>query len=150
MNIQEQIASDDLRHFERCRRCELIHFPKGRKVFVMQMLIAIIRPERFEAVQAVLQPQEACLLAASQVFAGSLEPAQKITYRGASQFVRPTKLRLEITVEDDCVDEVVDAISEAACDNGARRLDDGAIFVLPLSDCVRIGWNQQTVMSASS
>lgn len=116
----------------------------------MKMLTAIVRPEKLEAVQAVLQPQEACLVCIGRSTDYQADPARAIVYRGARHQVRPAKLRLEIIVEDPFVDEVIDAIIEAAATGGADHLGDGAIFVTPLSQCARIGSSERQALATAA
>jgi nitrogen regulatory protein P-II 1 len=45
------------------------------------------------------------------------------------------KIKLEVIVSDELVENVIDAIVEAA---GTGRIGDGKIFVLPLEEAIRI------------
>jgi nitrogen regulatory protein P-II 1 len=115
----------------------------------MKMLTAIVRPEKLDAVQAVLQPQEACLVCIGHSTDYQADPARAIVYRGVRHQFRPSKLRLEIIVEDQFVDEVIDSIIEAAATGGADHLGDGAVFVTPLAQCTRIGASERQALAES-
>jgi nitrogen regulatory protein P-II 1 len=57
-------------------------------------------------------------------------------YRGAEYVVDfLPKIKVEVVVPDDLVDKVTDAIQSAA---NTGRIGDGKIFVLPITDAVRI------------
>jgi nitrogen regulatory protein P-II 1 len=109
----------------------------------MKLLIAFVRPEKLESVQAVLQPHEACLVAVGQVIGFGSEPARESVYRGAAHQVRPAQLRLEILVDDEAADDIIDAIAKSGATDKSDRLGDGAILVMPLSECIRIGGARQ-------
>lgn len=115
----------------------------------MKMLTAIVRPEKLDAVQAVLQPQEACLVCIGHSTDYQADPARAVVYRGVRHQIRPSKLRLEIIVEDAFVDEVIDSIIEVASTGAADHLGDGAIFVTPLAQCARIGSSEREALAES-
>ena len=75
----------------------------------MKLIMAIIRPEKLAAVQAAMEAQEAILLAVSQVLGDQREPACMGIYRGKEFHIRWLQLRLDIAVDDRCVDEIVAA-----------------------------------------
>jgi nitrogen regulatory protein P-II 1 len=57
-------------------------------------------------------------------------------YRGAEYVVDfLPKIKVEVTVEDDRVEEVMDSICDTA---RTGKIGDGKIFVLPVEECVRI------------
>ena len=108
----------------------------------MKLIIAIIRPERLEAVQAAL---EAALDEADnyritvQPVDGHGQHRGQIEYfRG--QAVRPRlvrKTQITIGVNDQYVEPAIQAIIQGArSDKGA--VGDGKIFVVPMEECVRI------------
>ena len=102
----------------------------------MKMIVAIIRPEKLEAVQEALMANEVVLMTASDVRGCGTQRGFKEQYRGNQGVIRLlSKVKLEIAVNDAYVKPTVDAIVKAA---HSGNIGDGKIFVLPLEDCVRI------------
>ncbi|HWE94003.1 MAG TPA: P-II family nitrogen regulator [Tepidisphaeraceae bacterium] len=104
----------------------------------MKMIIAIIRPEKFEAVQLALDEKEVYLMTASDVRGCGRQRGYTENYRGGKGFIRLlSKVKLEIAVNDDYVEPAVQAILKAARSEPGR-IGDGKIFILPLEECYRI------------
>jgi nitrogen regulatory protein P-II 1 len=104
----------------------------------MKMIIAIIRPDKFEAVQAALDEKEVFLMTASDVRGCGRQRGYTETYRGGKGFIRLlSKVKLEIAVNEDYVQPTIQAILKAARSEPGR-IGDGKIFVLPLEECYRI------------
>ncbi|MDB5329428.1 MAG: transcriptional regulator [Phycisphaerales bacterium] len=104
----------------------------------MKMIIAIIRPEKFEAVQTALDEKEVYLMTASDVRGCGRQRGYTENYRGGKGFIRLlSKVKLEIAVNDDYVEPAVQAILKAARSEPGR-IGDGKIFILPLEECYRI------------
>jgi nitrogen regulatory protein P-II 1 len=102
----------------------------------MKMIIAIIRPEKLEDVQAELSKAEVYLMTASDVRGCGRQRGFRENYRGNEGIIRLlSKVKLEIAVNDDFVQPAVDAIVKAA---HSGKVGDGKIFVLPLEECYRI------------
>jgi nitrogen regulatory protein P-II 1 len=106
----------------------------------MKLIIAIIRPERLEAVQQelqrVLDENDTYRLSVKNVEGHGAQHGEVEYFRG--QRVRPRlvpKLEITIGVNDAYVEPAIGAIIK-----GARtgEVGDGKIFVMPLEDCVRI------------
>ena len=102
----------------------------------MKMIVAIIRPEKVEAVQNALGKVEVYLMTASDVRGCGRQRGFKENYRGGEGIIRLlSKVKLEIAVNDEFVDPAVNAIMDAA---HSGNIGDGKIFVLPLEECYRI------------
>ena len=102
----------------------------------MKMIIAIIRPEKLEAVQIALGEREVYLMTASDVRGCGRQRGYTEQFRGGSGMIRLlSKVKLEIAVNDDFVQPAVEAIMGAA---HSGNIGDGKIFVLPLEECYRI------------
>ncbi len=102
----------------------------------MKMIVAIIRPERVEAVQEALSTVEVYLMTASDVRGCGRQRGFKENFRGNEGVIRLlSKVKLEIAVNEDFVQPAVDAIMRAA---HSGKIGDGKIFVLPLDECYRI------------
>src|SRR3954471_24443905 len=105
----------------------------------MKMLVAIIRPEKLEAVQRALNEKDIYLMTVSDVRGCGRQRGYTEQYRGTEFQVRLLpKLKLEIAVNNNFVEPTVEAIVLAARTGPTGQIGDGKIFVLDLEDCVRI------------
>src|SRR5438477_13014893 len=105
----------------------------------MKMVVAMIRPEKLEAVQQALNERDVYLMTVSDVRGCGRQRGFTEVYRGTEFPVRLLpKLKLEIAVNDAFVDAVIEAIVHAARFGDTGQIGDGKIFVLPMDDCVRI------------
>ena len=109
----------------------------------MKLVVAIIRPERLEAVQQelqkVLDEEDNYRLTADTVDGHGAQQGEVELFRG--QRVRPRlvpKTRIMIGVNDAYVEKTIDAIVKGARTEGQGAVGDGKIFVLPLEQVVRI------------
>lgn len=104
----------------------------------MKMIVAIIRPDKVEAVQEALSESEVYLMTASDVRGCGRQRGYQETYRGGKGVIRLlSKVKLEIAVNEDFVEPTVQAIMKAARSEPGK-IGDGKIFVLPLEECYRI------------
>src|ERR1700722_2441181 len=102
----------------------------------MKMIVAIIRPERLEAVQTALGAHEIYLMTVSDVRGCGRQRGFTEQYRGNQVVIRLlSKVKLEIAVNDNFVEPAVQAIKTAA---HSGKIGDGKIFVLPLEEAYRI------------
>lgn len=110
----------------------------------MKLIIAIIRPERLEAVQAALQQvldeDDNYRLTAQQVEGHGRQQGEVEHFRGQMVRVRMVpKVQVTIGVNDAYVEKAVQAILRGArAESGQGSVGDGKVFVLPLDDCIRI------------
>ena len=105
----------------------------------MKMVVAIIRPERLEAVQAALNERDVYLMTVSDVRGCGRQRGHTEVYRGTEIQVRLLpKVKLEIAVNEAFVEATVEAVVHAARTPNGGQIGDGKIFVLDLQDCVRI------------
>src|SRR6202171_1673284 len=105
----------------------------------MKLIVAIIRPERLESVQAALNERDVYLMTVSDVRGCGRPGGYTEVYRGTEFQVRwLPKVKLEIAVNDAFVDATIEAIVHAARTPETGQIGDGKIFVLPMDDCVRI------------
>src|SRR5436190_24177197 len=105
----------------------------------MKMIVAIIRPERLEAVQAALNQSDVYLMTVSDVRGCGRQRGYTEVYREKEIQVRLLpKVKLEIAVNEAFVEATVEAIVHAARTPETGQIGDGKIFVLPQEDCVRI------------
>ena len=102
----------------------------------MKMIIAIIRPEKFEAVQDALDAQQVHLMTATDVRGCGSQRGYIESFRGNKGVIRLlSKVKLEIAVNEAFVQPTVQAIMKAA---HSGKIGDGKIFILPLEQCYRI------------
>ena len=81
----------------------------------MKLIVAIIRPERLEAVQAALNERDVYLMTVTDVRGCGRQRGYTEVYRGQDYQVRLLpKLKLEIAVNDAFVEATVEAIVHAA------------------------------------
>ena len=105
----------------------------------MKLVVAIIRPEQLEAVQAALAERDVYLMTVSDVRGCGRQRGYTEVYRGTEVQIRLLpKLKLEIAVNEAFVEAVIEAVVHAARTGETGNVGDGKIFVLPLEDCVRI------------
>src|SRR5262245_60052723 len=104
----------------------------------MKLVIAIVRSEKLDAVRAALFKIDVCVLSVTQVLGFGHEAGLTEHYRGMKVETRQPKLRLELAVSDGLVDDVVDAITRAACSGATGQVGDGKVFLMDLEHCVRI------------
>jgi nitrogen regulatory protein P-II 1 len=104
----------------------------------MKMIIAIVRPDRYEAVQKALIEREVVLMTVSDVRGCGRQRGFNEQFHGTTGIVRLLpKVKFEIAVNDNFVEPTVEAILSAA-KSSPPRIGDGKIFVLPLEECYRI------------
>ena len=108
----------------------------------MKLVIAIIRPERLEAVQEALQERldegGHYRLTVQSVDGHGRQEGELEYFRGQAVRQRTVqKTQVMIGVNDAYVEPAIEAIVRAAR-TGQGEIGDGKIFVLPLEECVRI------------
>jgi len=110
----------------------------------MKMIIAIIRPDRFEDVQAALHLKDIHLMTVSDVRGCGTQKGFSEQFRGNKiDLVRLLpKVKIEIAVNEDYVQPAVEAILGAA-KSAEGHVGDGKIFILELLDCYRVRTSEQ-------
>jgi nitrogen regulatory protein P-II 1 len=97
---------------------------------------AIIKPFKLDEVKDKLNEIEIHGLTVSEVKGFGRQKGHTELYRGAEYVVDfLPKIKLEITVTDDRVEQVVEAIIKTA---HTGRIGDGKIFVIPVEEAIRI------------
>ena len=100
------------------------------------MIIAYIRPDKLGDVKQGLAEAGAPSLTVTNVSGRGSQPAKTGQWRGEEYVVDlHQKVKLECVVEEAPVDDVVDAIEEAA---HTGEPGDGKIFTMPVDDAVQI------------
>ncbi len=103
----------------------------------MKMIVAIVRPEKYEEVKDALKAKGVTGTTFTHVTGRGMQAGVKFTTRvGEFTVDEIEKIKFEIVIEDDsAVQCVVDTICSAA---STGRHGDGRIFVLPVESAVRI------------
>src|SRR4028118_211797 len=103
---------------------------------MLQLVTAIVKPHMLEPVKEALREAGVQGLTVTEVKGFGRQGGHTETYRGAEykiEFV--PKVQIEIVVEDDSVDQVVDAVQRAA---STGKIGDGKIWVTSIDRLVRI------------
>jgi nitrogen regulatory protein P-II 2 len=105
----------------------------------MKLIIAIIQPNRLEAVKESLTTVEVFRLTVMDCQGFGRQKGHTETYRGHDFKVNLLrKVQLQIAVNEEFVEPTINAIIQAARTGDKGEVGDGKIFVLPLEECVRI------------
>ena len=104
----------------------------------MKYIVAIVRPEKLEAVQAALDAAEIHLMTVSNVFGCGTQRGYTEQFRGGKIPIRLLqKMKLEIAVNDNYLDRAVNAIKQSAISEPGK-IGDGKIFIMAMEECYRI------------
>ncbi|MCP4005707.1 MAG: P-II family nitrogen regulator [bacterium] len=102
----------------------------------MKMIKAIIKPFKLDDIRDALSELGIDGMTVSEVKGFGRQKGHTELYRGAEYVVDLLpKVELEIVVSDDRVERLVEVITEKAA---TGRIGDGKIFVIPVSDAIRI------------
>ena len=102
----------------------------------MKMIAAIIKPFKLDEVREALSAIGVQGITVTEVKGFGRQKGHTELYRGAEYVVDfLPKVRVEAAVEDTLVDQVVEAVENAA---RTGKIGDGKIFVSPLEQVIRI------------
>jgi len=102
----------------------------------MKLVSAIIKPFKLDHVRESLSEIGVTGITVTEVKGFGRQKGHTELYRGAEYVVDfLPKVKLDIAVSDDLVDQVIEAISQAA---NTGKIGDGKIFVSTLEQVVRI------------
>jgi len=102
----------------------------------MKMVVAVIKHFKLDAVKDALSQAGIQGMTVTEVKGFGRQKGHVEIYRGSTFEVRfIPKLRIEIAVNDDKVEEIVGTIQKAAF---TGEIGDGKIFIYPLADVIRI------------
>ncbi|MEO0410992.1 MAG: P-II family nitrogen regulator [Pseudomonadota bacterium] len=106
----------------------------------MNLVIAIIKPFKLEAVREALTGLGVAGMTVTEVQGYGRQKGQTEIYRGAEYEVSfLPKVKIEVAVPEDMADQVIEAIAGAA---RTGQIGDGKIFCLDLGKVVRIRTNE--------
>ncbi len=102
----------------------------------MKLLTAVIKPYKLESVRASLQEVGIKGLTVTEVKGYGRQMGHTELYRGAEYKVEfQPKLKLEVAIAADDLNQVIDAIISSA---GSNKVGDGKIFVVDLEQAIRL------------
>ena len=102
----------------------------------MKLVSAIIKPFKLDDVREALSEIGVQGITVTEVKGFGRQKGHTELYRGAEYVVDfLPKVKLEVAVNDDLMEQVIEAISKAA---NTGKIGDGKIFVYPLEQAVRI------------
>jgi nitrogen regulatory protein P-II 1 len=107
----------------------------------MKLIIAMIQPHRLEAVKRALNDAEVYRLTVTNVQGYGRQKGHTEYFRGQEITVNMLpKIQLTIAVNDNFVQPTVNALLKGGRSGpeGAGKIGDGKIFVVPLEQCIRI------------
>jgi nitrogen regulatory protein P-II 2 len=102
----------------------------------MKLVMAVIKPFKLEDVRTALTQLGIEGMTISEVKGFGRQKGQAEIYRGAEYTVNfLPKVKIEVAIKDDMVEQVVDAITKSAA---TGKIGDGKIFIYSLDKAVRI------------
>ena len=102
----------------------------------MKLITAILKPFKLDDVKNALQAHGVTGMTVSEASGFGRQGGHTEVYRGAEYKVDfLPKVKIEVVVEDGQVDDVVEAIQNAA---RTGRIGDGKIFVSPVENVIRV------------
>ena len=102
----------------------------------MKLIVAVIKPFKLEAVKSRLKELGIHGMTVTEAQGFGRQRGHTEVYRGAEYQVEfVPKIRIELSVADDHVDAVVDALVEVA---RTGSIGDGKIWVQPLDSLIRV------------
>ena len=102
----------------------------------MKKIEAVIKPFKLDDVKDALHEIGVSGITATEVKGFGRQKGHTELYRGAEYVIDfLPKVKVEVVVEDVLVENVIEAITQAA---RTGRIGDGKIFVLPIDEAVRI------------
>ncbi len=105
----------------------------------MKLIIAVIQPNRLEAVKQALADVEVFRLTVMDVQGFGRQKGHSELYRGHEVTVNLVrKVQLMIAVNDTFLQPTIDAIIKGGRSGATGEVGDGKVFVVPLEDCIRI------------
>jgi nitrogen regulatory protein P-II 1 len=102
----------------------------------MKLVTAVIKPHKWEDVREALAAVGVSGMTVMEATGHGHQKGHTEVYRGAEYVVTLVpKIRLEVVVDDQDVDDVLQAISSAA---HTGKIGDGKIWVVPVDSIIRV------------
>ncbi len=110
----------------------------------MKLIESIIRPNKVDEVQEALGKLSIAGMTVTEVRGHGRQKGHTAMYRGKEYAVTLLpKMKIEVVVEDDVVDEVIATIIKAA---RTGEIGDGRVFVLPVEHSYNIRTGEKDVV----
>jgi nitrogen regulatory protein PII len=110
----------------------------------MKLIKSIIRPNKVDEVQEALGKLSIAGMTVTEVRGHGRQKGHTAMYRGKEYSVNLLpKMKIEVVVEDDVVDEVIATIIKAA---RTGEIGDGRVFVLPVEHSYNIRTGERDVV----
>ncbi len=102
----------------------------------MKLVTAVVKPHKWEDVRVALEAIGVAGMTVTEVSGSGRQKGHTEVYRGAEYNVTLVpKVRLEVLVDDDDVDDVLRTVLSAA---RTGRIGDGKVWVTPVETVVRV------------
>ena len=102
----------------------------------MKLIVAVLKPFKLDEVKEALKTLGVHGMTLTEAQGFGRQRGHTEVYRGAEYEVEfVPKIRLEVLVDDAQVDEVVNAIVDAA---GTGKIGDGKVWIVPVEEVVRV------------
>ena len=102
----------------------------------MKLIIAYIQPHKLDDVKKALVKEDVGKMSVTNSLGCGAQMGFEESYRGIKFEVNLLKkVRLEIAINEDYAEKTINAIVQAA---RTGQIGDGKIFVLDMTDCIRI------------
>ncbi len=109
----------------------------------MQLIKAIVRPNKVDEVREALEKLNISGMTVSEVRGHGKQKGHTAIYRGKEYNVSLLpKMEIELVVDDAAADEAVKAIIQAA---RTGEIGDGRVFVMPVARSYRIRTGEQAI-----
>jgi nitrogen regulatory protein P-II 1 len=119
----------------------------GPEGFIMKLIKAIIKPERFEIVKKSLEVKGITGMTVTEVQGRGEQKGITLEYRGKPMVVDMLpKTQIELIVRDSEVDDLVTTIMKSA---RTGKIGDGKIFILPVETAIRVRTGEMEHENAS-
>lgn len=102
----------------------------------MKMVTAVIKPFKLNDIREALSRHDIHGMTVTEVKGFGRQKGHTELYRGSEYVIDfLPKIKVEIAIQDDHLDDVVETISEVA---NTGKIGDGKIFVYELTDVIRV------------
>ena len=102
----------------------------------MKLIVAVLKPFKLDEVKEALKALGIHGMTLTEAQGFGRQRGHTEVYRGAEYEVEfVPKIRLEVVVDDAQVDDVANAIVDAA---GTGKIGDGKVWILPVDELIRV------------
>ncbi len=111
----------------------------------MKKIEAIIKPYKLDDVRDALQELDIPGMTVTEAKGFGRQRGHTELYRGAEYVIDfLPKVKIEVIIQDDRVEEVIEAIATAA---NTGRIGDGKIFIIPIEEAIRVRTGERGEMA---